>query len=63
MYRILNQSHHRTGTDGVFTYVIMRMGSQTVGKITHSICTLELIHRPYDWFMEELRDGNYRQGK
>ena len=58
MYRILHATHHRTGD----TWCIYPMydwahgQSDSIEKITHSICTLEFEdHRPlYDWFIEEL---------
>jgi glutaminyl-tRNA synthetase len=64
MYRILKQSHHRTGDN----WCIYPMYDYAHGQsdywegITHSICTLEFeVHRPlYDWFAEELRESDYR---
>lgn len=64
MYRILKQHHHRTGDK----WCIYPMYDYAHGQsdywegITHSICTLEFeVHRPlYDWFVEELRDTDYR---
>jgi glutaminyl-tRNA synthetase len=58
MYRILRATHHRTGD----TWCIYPMydwahgQSDSIEKITHSICTLEFTdHRPlYDWFLEQL---------
>ncbi|MGO8745069.1 MAG: glutamine--tRNA ligase/YqeY domain fusion protein [Thermoguttaceae bacterium] len=58
MYRILRATHHRTGD----TWCIYAMydwahgESDSIEKITHSICTLEFEnHRPlYDWFVEQL---------
>jgi glutaminyl-tRNA synthetase len=58
MYRILHASHQRTGD----TWCIYPMydwahgQSDSIEKITHSICTLEFEdHRPlYDWFVEQL---------
>jgi len=58
MYRILRATHHRTGD----TWCIYPMydwahgQSDSIEKITHSICTLEFEdHRPlYDWFIEQL---------
>lgn len=58
VYRIRNESHHRTGSQWCiyplydFTHGI----SDSIEKITHSICTLEFEdHRPlYDWFLEQL---------
>jgi glutaminyl-tRNA synthetase len=64
MYRILKQPHHRTGDK----WCIYPMYDYAHGQsdywegITHSICTLEFeVHRPlYDWFVEELKDSEYR---
>ena len=64
MYRILKQPHHRTGDK----WCIYPMYDYAHGQsdywegITHSICTLEFeVHRPlYDWFVEELRNSDYR---
>ena len=64
MYRILKQPHHRTGDK----WCIYPMYDYAHGQcdywegITHSICTLEFeVHRPlYDWFVDELRDSDYR---
>lgn len=58
MYRILHAPHHRTGN----TWCIYPMydwahgQSDSLERITHSICTLEFAdHRPlYDWFIREL---------
>jgi glutaminyl-tRNA synthetase len=65
MYRILRAAHHRTGD----TWCIYPMydwahgQSDSIEKITHSICTLEFEdHRPlYDWFVEELGIYHPRQ--
>ncbi|HOW27296.1 MAG TPA: glutamine--tRNA ligase/YqeY domain fusion protein [Elusimicrobiota bacterium] len=65
MYRILRASHPRTGT----TWCIYPMydwahgQSDSIEKITHSICTLEFEdHRPlYDWFVKELGLHHPRQ--
>jgi len=64
MYRILKQPHHRTGDK----WCIYPMYDYAHGQcdywegITHSICTLEFeVHRPlYDWFVDQLRDSDYR---
>ena len=64
MYRILKQPHHRTGDK----WCIYPMYDYAHGQsdywegITHSICTLEFeVHRPlYDWFVDELKDSEYR---
>ncbi len=62
MYRILKVPHHRTG-DAWCIYPMYDWAhgqSDSIEKITHSICTLEFEdHRPlYDWFQENL--GIYR---
>jgi len=58
MYRILHQSHHRTG-DAWCIYPMYDWAHglcDSIERITHSICTLEFEdHRPlYDWFLNEL---------
>ncbi len=58
MYRILHSSHHRTG-DAWCIYPMYDWAhgqSDSLEKITHSICTLEFEdHRPlYEWFVEAL---------
>ncbi len=58
MYRILHASHHRTGDKWCIypMYDWAHGQSDSIEKITHSICTLEFEdHRPlYDWFIEQL---------
>jgi glutaminyl-tRNA synthetase len=58
MYRILHAEHHRTGDDWCIypMYDYAHCVSDSLEKITHSICTLEFEdHRPlYDWFLDEL---------
>ncbi|WP_163709874.1 glutamine--tRNA ligase/YqeY domain fusion protein [Mangrovibacterium lignilyticum] len=64
IYRIMKAPHHRTGDK----WCIYPMYDFAHGQcdywegITHSICTLEFeVHRPlYDWFVEQLRDTDYR---
>jgi len=58
MYRILHAPHHRTG-DAWCVYPMYDWAhgqSDSIEKITHSLCTLEFEdHRPlYDWFVREL---------
>jgi len=58
MYRILHAHHHRTG-DAWSIYPMYDWAhgqSDSIERITHSICTLEFEdHRPlYDWFVENL---------
>ncbi len=58
MYRIIHASHHRTGDKWCIypMYDFAHGQSDSIEKITHSICTLEFeVHRPlYDWFVKEL---------
>ena len=58
MYRILRSTHHRTGDAWLIypTYDWAHGESDSIERITHSICTLEFEnHRPlYDWFVEQL---------
>ena len=58
MYRILKAHHHRTGDKWCIypMYDYAHGQSDSLEKITHSICTLEFEnHRPlYDWFCESL---------
>lgn len=58
MYRIKHAHHHRTGDKWCIypMYDFAHGQSDSIEKITHSVCTLEFIpHRPlYDWFIEEL---------
>ena len=58
MYRILHAKHHRTGSGWCIypMYDFTHGQSDSIEKITHSICTLEFEnHRPlYDWYLEQL---------
>ena len=58
MYRIIHAEHHRTGDKWCIypMYDYAHGQSDSLEKITHSICTLEFdVHRPlYDWFIEAL---------
>jgi glutaminyl-tRNA synthetase len=58
MYRILRATHHRTGDAWSIypTYDWAHGQSDSIERITHSVCTLEFEdHRPlYDWFIAEL---------
>jgi glutaminyl-tRNA synthetase len=58
MYRVLHKSHHRTGDKWCIypMYDWAHGQSDSIEKITHSLCTLEFEnHRPlYDWFIQEL---------
>ena len=58
MYRILHSEHHRTGNKWCIypMYDYAHGESDSIERITHSICTLEFdVHRSlYDWFIEKL---------
>src|SRR6476659_5334405 len=58
MYRILHAKHHRTGDKWCIypMYDWAHGESDSIEKITHSICTLEFeIHRPlYDWYVDAI---------
>ena len=58
MYRIMHTHHHRTGDKWCIypMYDYAHGQSDSIEKISHSICTLEFdVHRPlYDWFIQEL---------
>jgi glutaminyl-tRNA synthetase len=58
MYRILHASHHRTGDKWCIypTYDFTHGQSDSIERITHSICTLEFENnRPlYDWYLDQL---------
>ena len=58
MYRILHAQHHRTGDKWCIypMYDFAHGESDSIERITHSICTLEFEdHRPlYDWYVEQL---------
>jgi len=58
LYRIRRAHHHRTGDSWPIypTYDFTHGQSDSIEKVTHSICTLEFEnHRPlYDWFIEKL---------
>ena len=58
MYRIVHAEHHRTGDKWCIypMYDFTHGESDSVEKITHSICTLEFEdHRPlYDWYLDQL---------
>jgi glutaminyl-tRNA synthetase len=58
MYRIMKVPHHRTGSKWCIypTYDWTHGQSDSIEKITHSICTLEFEnHRPlYDWYIQSL---------
>ncbi|MEY3173827.1 MAG: Glutamine--tRNA ligase [Planctomycetota bacterium] len=58
MYRIRHAEHHRTGNAWCIypTYDYAHGQSDSIERITHSICTLEFEnHRPlYDWYCQTL---------
>jgi len=58
IYRILHAEHHRTGNTWCIypMYDFAHCFSDSIEKITHSICTLEFEdHRPlYDWFLDRV---------
>ncbi len=58
IYRIIHTSHHRTGDTWCIypMYDFAHGQSDSIEKITHSICTLEFeVHRPfYDWLIQEI---------
>ena len=62
MYRILNASHHRTGTNWKIypMYDWAHGESDYIEQISHSICTLEFeVHRElYDWYLDQIYDTN-----
>jgi glutaminyl-tRNA synthetase len=65
LYRILHAHHYRRGDDWAIypTYDFTHGQSDSIEKITHSLCTLEFEdHRPlYDWFIQELEIYPSRQ--
>jgi glutaminyl-tRNA synthetase len=58
MYRIVHMEHHRTGGEWYIypMYDYAHGQSDSIEKVTHSICTLEFENnRPlYNWFIEQL---------
>jgi glutaminyl-tRNA synthetase len=58
MYRILHAEHHRTGDKWCIypMYDYAHGQSDSLEKVTHSMCTLEFEdHRPlYNWFIQQL---------
>jgi len=58
LYRIIHTSHHRTGDRWCIypMYDFAHGQSDSIERITHSICTLEFeVHRPlYDWLVREI---------
>jgi len=62
MYRVLNKSHHRTGTDwSIFPMYDWAHGeSDYIEQVSHSFCTLEFLpHRElYDWFLDQVHTSD-----
>jgi glutaminyl-tRNA synthetase len=58
MYRIMHAEHHRTGNQWCIypMYDYAHGQSDSIERVTHSICTLEFEdHRPlYNWYIEQL---------
>lgn len=58
LYRIIHSPHHRTGDTWCIypMYDFAHGQSDSIERITHSICTLEFeVHRPlYDWLIREI---------
>jgi glutaminyl-tRNA synthetase len=58
LYRIIHAAHHRTGDAWCIypMYDFAHGQSDSIERITHSICTLEFeVHRPlYDWLIREI---------
>ncbi len=58
MYRIMHATHHRTGDKWCIypMYDFTHCLSDSIERITHSICTLEFENNRalYDWFLDEL---------
>jgi glutaminyl-tRNA synthetase len=58
MYRILQKSHHRTGTNwSIYPMYDWAHGeSDYIESVSHSLCTLEFaMHRElYDWFLDQV---------
>ncbi|MBL7852233.1 MAG: glutamine--tRNA ligase/YqeY domain fusion protein [Cyclobacteriaceae bacterium] len=65
LYRIKHAHHHRTGDAWCIypMYDFAHGQSDSIEKVTHSICTLEFVpHRElYDWFIEKLEIFPSRQ--
>ncbi len=65
MYRIKHAAHHRTGNKWPIypMYDFAHGQSDSIEKVTHSICTLEFVpHRElYNWFIENLEIFPSRQ--
>jgi len=61
MYRILHESHHRTGDDWCIypMYDWTHGESDYIEQVSHSLCSLEFKpHRKlYDWFLDQIYTG------
>jgi len=67
MYRILQKSHHRTGTTwSIYPMYDWAHGeSDYIEAVSHSLCTLEFaMHRElYDWFLDQVYDNSLTRPK
>ncbi|KGO85801.1 glutamate--tRNA ligase [Flavobacterium rivuli WB 3.3-2 = DSM 21788] len=67
MYRILQKSHHRTGTTwSIYPMYDWAHGeSDYIEAVSHSLCTLEFaMHRElYDWFLDQVYDNTLTRPK
>jgi len=67
MYRILQKSHHRTGTTwSIYPMYDWAHGeSDYIEAVSHSLCTLEFaMHRElYDWFLDQVYDDTLTRPK
>ncbi len=67
MYRIMRATHHRTGDKWCIypTYDWAHGQSDSIEKITHSLCDLSFEdHRPlYDWFLDRLEVHHPQQAE
>ena len=67
MYRILHQSHHRTGDEWCIypMYDWTHGESDYLEQVSHSFCTLEFaMHRElYDWFLDQVYDSKKTRPK
>eukprot|EP00922_Rhytidocystis_sp_ex-Travisia-forbesii_P057482 GHVS01085129.1.p1 GENE.GHVS01085129.1~~GHVS01085129.1.p1 ORF type:complete len:394 (-),score=98.96 GHVS01085129.1:672-1709(-) len=65
IYRILHQSHPRTGSEWCIypMYDFAHGQSDSIERITHSVCTLEFeLHRPlYEWLQQNIGIYKTRQ--
>jgi glutaminyl-tRNA synthetase len=67
MYRILQKSHHRTGSAwSIYPMYDWAHGeSDYIEAVSHSLCTLEFaMHRElYDWFLDQIYDNTLTRPK